>query len=41
MIFFVRCGNKPEDQIKSDKMLHMANTILWSIDMDNYQISVV
>ena len=31
--------HKPEDQIKSDKMLHMANTTLWSRDMDNYQIS--
>ena len=26
---------------KPDKMLHMVNTILWSRDMDNYQIPVV
>ena len=32
--------HKPEDQIKSDKMLHMADTIIWSRDMDNYKISV-
>ena len=33
--------HKPEDQIKGDKMLHLADTILWSRDMDNYKISVV
>ena len=33
--------HKPEDQIKIDTMLHTTNTILWSRDMDNYQISVV
>ena len=33
--------HKPEDQIKSNKMLHMADTILWSRNMDNYKISVV
>ena len=33
--------HKPEDQIKSDKMLHLADTILWSKGMDNYKISVV
>ena len=33
--------HKPEDQIKSDKMLHMADTILWSRDMDDYKISVI
>ena len=27
--------HKPEDQIKSNKMLHLADTILWSRDMDN------
>ena len=34
-------GIKPEDQTKSDKMLHLADTILWSRDMDCYKISVV
>ena len=33
--------HKPEDQIKSSKMFYMADTILWSRDMDNYKISVV
>ena len=33
--------HKPEDQIKSIKMIHLADTILWSRDMDNYKISVV
>ena len=33
--------HKPEDQIKSNKMLYLANTILWSRDMDNHKISVV
>ena len=33
--------NKPEDQIKSNKMLYLADTILWSRDMDNHKISVV
>ncbi len=33
--------HKPEDQIKSNKMLHLADTIIWSRDMDNYKISVV
>ena len=33
--------HKPEDQIKGDKMLHLAETIVWSRDMDNYKISVV
>ena len=32
---------KPEDKIKSNKMLHLADTILWSRDMDNYKISAV
>ncbi len=32
--------HKPEDQIKSNKMLYLANTILWSRDMDNHKISV-
>ena len=33
--------HKPEDHIKIIKMLHLADTILWSRDMDNYKISVV
>ena len=33
--------HKPEDQIKSITMLYMADTILWSRNMDNYKISVV
>ena len=33
--------HKPEDPIKSNKMLYLANTILWSRDMDNYKISLV
>ncbi len=33
--------HKPEDQIKSDKMLYLVNTIQWSRYMDNYKISVV
>ena len=31
----------PEDQIKIITMLHLADTILWSRDMDNYKISIV
>ena len=27
--------------LKSDKMLHLADTILWVRDMDSYKISVV
>ena len=33
--------HKPEDPIKGNNMLYLANTILWSRDMDNYKISVV
>ena len=33
--------HKPESQIKSGKTLHLADTILWSRDMDNYKIYVV
>ena len=33
--------HKNEDQIKSDNMLHLADTILWSMDMDNYKRYVV
>ena len=33
--------HKPEYQIKSNKMLCLADTILWSRDTDNYKISVV
>ena len=33
--------HKPEDQIESNKMLYLANTILWSRNMDNHKISVV
>ena len=33
--------HKPEDQIKSIKMLHLADTIQWSRGMDNYKIYVV
>ena len=33
--------HKPENQIKSNKMLYLANTILWSREMDNYNIFVV
>ena len=31
----------PEDQIKSNKMFCLANTILWSRDMDNCKLTVV
>ena len=33
--------HKPEDQIESNKMLCLVDTILWSRDMENYKITVV
>ena len=33
--------HKPEDQIKSNKMLCLADIILWSRDIDNNKITVV
>ena len=33
--------HKPENQVKRNKMLYLADTILWSRDMDNYNITVV
>ena len=33
--------HKPDDQIKSDQMLHLTDTILWSKNMDNYKSAVV
>ena len=33
--------HKPEDWIKSNKLLRLADTIIWSRDIDNYKITVV
>ena len=33
--------HKPGDQTKSNKMLYLADTSLWSRDMDNYKITVL